>query len=871
MPPIEGPSSYFFTAEAAAAIAAEIAEAGQVEVFFIGRRDSTGLIAEIESRAFGNEGQVPAMTSSAQAGEVLIHNHPSGELLPSDADLSVSSMVGSMGIGSYIVNNDCSRCRVIVKPSDPKVRVLLDDRDVISRFTSGSSLAKAVGGFEDRSQQRDMAACIVASFNGDSVAVVEAGTGTGKSLAYLVPSVLYALKNKERIVISTNTINLQEQLLNKDIPAVRTALGEDFSAILVKGRSNYVCKRKAAFAAQENTLLVEPELRSELQGVLAWIKESPTGDRGELPVPPTPEVWERVESEADNCLRVRCPFYQECFYYESRRRAARADLLIVNHSLLLSDLAVRSESENWTMAAVLPPYTRVVLDEAHHLEDVATRHLSREITRASMRRLFGRLYRSDRSGSGGAIAAFIEAVMRLAKGMLIAESDPFVTRLLTEVAPRVSELREQVDSLLAEFGHQILEMNNLDVPRRPIEHSVRLTKEVMQSRKWEEDCAPNILSIIHLLTEFLSLNSEVRAGFRERDPKVKGALENAMMEWGAVLGRLDERRRILQGMLLDDTDRCRWVELASDNSNRLVVRLNLAPVEVGNVLRENLHDRMKSQTMTSATLSVDSGFQFFLERTGLASTPKNTRDAFDEDEVPASGEGGRVAVDTLRLASPFKYDEQVFLGVPSDLGDPRAEGFDKRLADLIVRAVAVSDGRALVLFTSHGQLRRCFDQAAPSIRRLGYATLRQGDETRDRLLNKFRDDETSVLFATSSFWEGIDVRGSALELLILAKLPFAQPTEPVQQAQVEALEARGQNSFEKLIIPRAIIRFKQGFGRLIRSATDRGAVLIADERVMKMRYGRRFLDALPECDARFRRTDELMEEMRAFYAKPRRA
>lgn len=870
MAPVEGPSSYFFSPEAAAAVAAEIAEAGQVEVFFIGRRDATGLIVEIESRAFGNEGQVPAMTSNAQAGEVVIHNHPSGELIPSDADLSVSAMVGSMGIGSYIVNNDCSRCRVIVKPSDPKVRVLLDDRDVVSRFAAGSTLAKAVGGFEDRSQQRDMAGRIVASFNADSIAVVEAGTGTGKSLAYLVPSVLYALQNKERIVISTNTINLQEQLLNKDIPAVKEALGEDFTAVLVKGRSNYVCKRKAAFAAQENTLLVEPEFRAELQGVLAWIKESPTGDRGELPVPPSPEVWERVESEADNCLRVRCPFYQECFYYESRRRAARADLLIVNHSLLLSDLAVRAESENWTMAAVLPPYTRVVLDEAHHLEDVATRHLSREITRASMRRLFGRLYRSDRSGAGGAIAAFIEAVMRLAKSKLIAESDPLVTRLLTEIAPRVSELREQVDNLLAEFGHQVLELANLDVPRRPMEHSVRLTKGIMRSKKWEDDCAPQLLAIIHMLTEFLSMNSEVRAGFRECEPKVKNALENAMMEWGAVLGRLDERRRILQGMLLDDTERCRWVELAADNSNRLVVRLNLAPVEVGKVLRENLHARMKSQTMTSATLSVDSGFQFFLERTGLVPPPKNTRNAYEDEADAPVGPDKEPKVDTLRLASPFKYNEQVFLGVPSDLGDPRASGFDAKLADLIVRSVAVSDGRALILFTSHGQLRRCFDLAAPSIRRLGYATLRQGDETRDRLLNKFRDDETSVLFATSSFWEGIDVRGRALELLILAKLPFAQPTEPVQQAQVEALEARGQNSFEGLIIPRAIIRFKQGFGRLIRSATDRGAVLIADERVIKMRYGRRFLDALPECDARFRTTDQLMSEMQEFYAKPRR-
>lgn len=864
MPPPEGPATIYLSEDVCRIIAADIAEAGHVEVFFVGRRDATGLVVEVESRAYGREDRVPAITQSARPGDVVIHNHPSGELGPSEADINLSSAIGQMGIGSYIVSNDCARCRVVVKPSDPDRRLPLDEREVLAVFQSGSTLASAVGEYEDRPQQRDMAAAVVRAINGDSIAVIEAGTGTGKSLAYLVPAVMHALRNKERIVVSTNTINLQEQLLNKDIPAVRSALGQDFAVELVKGRSNYVCKRKAQFAAEELNALVEPEHRDELREVLSWAKSSQTGDRGELAVTPRPEVWERVESEADNCLRVRCPFYAECFYYNSRRRAARADVLIVNHSLLLSDLSVRQESNNWSMAAVLPPYRRIVVDEAHHLEEVATRHLAREVSRPGLRRTFARLYRTDGRHRAGALAAASEEAARLVeRRKLDMMFEPYL-KLITELCPSVATVRERCDRLMDDFGHRFLELTDTRPPRGSMELRLRLLPELTAAPEWQE-AEETLRRLCEDITAFLGANREVLAGFRECGEDVLGPMTNSIMEWGALLGRLDERRRIILRFLEDDPSQCRWVELAADQQGRLVVRLDVAPIDVGNLIREAMHERMASETLASATLTVASSFEFFLRRTGLSPGPSPCDgDESPQDAEPAPGTlAGRI--ESVRLSSPFRYDRQVFIGIPNDLGDARTREFEGRLPDFINRAVAASDGRALVLFTSHAQLRACHEACAPVIRRLGYECLRQGTESRDRLLAKFREDETSVLFATSSFWEGIDVRGRALELVILARLPFAQPDEPIQQAQVEWLKSQGRDPFDELIVPRAIIRFRQGFGRLIRSATDRGAVLVADDRVMRMRYGRRFLDSLPPCDVRMRPSLRLIEEMRAFY------
>lgn len=871
--PVEGAASHYFTPEASRQCAEDIAQAGGVEVFFVGRRNrETGLVTEVEAHAYGNAGAVPALTGLAEPGDVLIHNHPSGYLMPSDADLSIASSAGNMGIGFYIIDNAAGFCRVVVKGQDPKKKVVLEDREIERRLSPGGELVGVVDDFEDRPQQRTMALAVARAFNNDGVAIVEAGTGTGKSFAYLVPAMLYSLRNGERVVVSTNTINLQEQLLHKDLPALRKTLNEPIDVEIVKGRGNYVCKRKAGFAKEEVSSLVQDAFTQELSQVLEWIETSPTGDRQELPVPPSMDVWERVMSEADNCLRIRCPHYENCFFYNSRRRAARAKILIVNHSLLMSDLAVRRTTGNYTMAAVLPPYSRVILDEAHHLEEVATRNLATQITRAGLRKLMTRLNRKESGGGTGAIGSFLDALDALIRDGIFPATDPIVLRIATELAPAVHDVRDTLDFLFSDFSNQFLHAARVDRVPAYEGLKIRLTPPIRNDRHWQDECERLLKLMADELAVLVSQHQEALETIGELEEDILDRLINPMMEWQALVGRLEALRKSLVAFVNPPDGECQWVELAQrggqNRGGELIVRLCSAPVEVRKVLKEALHDKMKSEVLTSATLSVDNDFRFFADRCGLP-MDEPTPVEYDEEGLPIEDVSPREArlLESHVLSSPFDYDRQVFFGVPTDLPDPRDKSFDEQLADLVNRSVAITGGRAFVLFTSHGQLRRVASLCEPTFRRLGISLLRHGDEGRDQMIRRFREDETSVLFGTSSFWEGVDVKGRALELLILAKLPFSVPTEPIQEAQFEAIKAAGRDPFTALVVPRAVIRFKQGFGRLIRSRTDRGAVIVADKRVVQMGYGQRFLRSLGPLRVRKGSSEQLMGEMGTFFGQ----
>jgi len=870
--PVEGAITHYFLPDVARQCADEVASAGGVEVFFVGRRDrETGLVCEVESHAYGTAGAVPALSALAQPGDVLIHNHPSGYLMPSDADLSIASSVGNMGVGFYIINNAGTQCRVVVKAQDPKRKVAVSELEIERHLSPGGDLGGVVDSFEDRPQQRSMALAIARAFNHDGIALIEAGTGTGKSFAYLLPAILFALRNGERVVVSTNTINLQEQLLHKDLPALVKALGEPVDVEIVKGRGNYVCKRKAGFARDEVATLIPDAFTEELSQVLQWIETSPTGDRQELPVPPRGDVWERVMSEADNCLRIRCPHYENCFFYNSRRRAARAKILIVNHSLLLSDLAVRRSTGNYTMAAVLPPYSRVVLDEAHHLEEVATRNLAQQVTRSGLRKMLTRLHRKDSAGGKGALGSFLDAVDALTRDHLIDLSNPVILRIATELAPAVHDLRDTLDFLFSDFCNQFLHAARIDRVPSHEELKIRLTPMLRADRVWLDECERLLRMMADEIGVMVSHHQEALEQVGELPEDVVERLINPMMEWQALVGRVEALRKTIIAFVSPPEGECQWVEVSqragAQRSPETIVRLCSAPVEVRKVLKEALHDKMKSEVLTSATLSVDQDFRFFADRCGIPLAAAEPQPAFDEDGTPVI----EIApvdprpVESQVLSSPFDYRSQVFFGVPSDLPDPRDRAFDDELADLVNRAVSITGGRAFVLFTSYGQLRRVASMCEPTFRRLGITLLRHGDESRDLMIRRFREDETSVLFGTSSFWEGVDVKGRALELLILAKLPFSVPTEPIQEAQFDALKAEGRDPFTSLVVPRAVIRFKQGFGRLIRSRTDRGAVLVADKRVVQMSYGHKFLRSLGDLQVRKGDRAHLMQDMATFF------
>ncbi|MDX1973158.1 MAG: helicase C-terminal domain-containing protein [Candidatus Sumerlaeia bacterium] len=872
--PVEGPSTAYCTANVIEVIRREIEEAGGTEVFFVGRRDTAGLITEIEALAYGNQSAVAAITGRVRSGEVILHNHPSGYIMPSDPDLVISQQMSELGVGSYICDNPCSRIRIVVRPHDLRRKVMLNPEVIDSYFSRASPLGSQME-FEERPQQRHMAELVARAFNEEGISVVEAGTGTGKSLAYLIPSILYSLENKEKVMISTNTINLQEQILQKDLPVLIKVLGQPIKAEIVKGRSNYVCKRKAEFARDElryggQQSFLENDIRQELAMLLDWAKSSPTGDRQELSVQPREEAWEKIGSEADNCLRLRCNFYEECFFYNSRRRAATADLMIVNHSLLLSDLSVRRESNNWSTAAVLPPAKHVILDEAHHLEESATRHLAAVISKYSFRRHFRRLIRSDSSSKQGILPSLTDRLGSIANPENTAGLNQIYTLLVDRVIPETDEVQQHLEHHLDELAFAFLTLAGIDLPRPNQEEKFRLRPPMVETELWRQRIQPRILEINKALQEIGTLHRMALKLFKEFIGEENPELLNLFMDWRAVAERLDDSRLTLMKVVDNDPETCRWVEFKLDKKQNLFLTLNAAPIDVAAVLREVLHTKFKTEVLTSATLTVEKNFQFLFNRIGLTppspkkqNTPTNSQSS---EPTEAEIQSARPIFQSI-FESPFQYPKQVFFGVPNDLGDVRKDGanFERRLAQLILQSVTITEGRAFILFTSYKQLMNVYQLTASTIQSMGYDVYRQGEESRSVLLRKFRENETSVLFATSSFWEGVDVKGRSLELLILAKLPFTVPNDPVAEAQNEFIEAQGGDAFSSLVVPRAIVRFKQGFGRLIRSQTDRGAVLVADDRLQSMAYGRRFLQSLPKMPVHFDTTTSLMAKMTTFF------
>ncbi len=871
-PPVEGNAALYCTENALKIIRSEIAQAGGTEVFFIGRREFSGLIDEVEAHAYGNNSAVSAIVGHLRSGQVILHNHPSGVLLPSEPDLIISQQVSEMGVGSYICNNECTAIRIIVRPHDVRKKTLLNAQQIELYFQAASPLAKEMT-FEERPQQRIMASMVCKAFNDEAASVVEAGTGTGKSLAYLIPSLVYAVENKERVLISTNTINLQEQILQKDLPVLERVMGQPIKAEIVKGRSNYVCKRKAEFAREELQLggqqsFLEDEIRKELTDLLAWAKSSASGDRQELNVHPRDEAWEKVGSEADNCLRLRCKFYEECFFYNSRRRAATADLMIVNHSLLLSDLAVRRESNNWSTAAVLPPAKHLILDEAHHLEESATRHLAAQLSKFTFRRLFRRLYRADGRGKQGILPSFCEKLNALANGENTPGLSKLYSYLIERVIPDTEDAQSTTEHLMDEASFAILAISGLSLPRFGQEERFRLRSPMMEGNRWKQEVNLHFLKMSKLLQEIITTHRAALKRIKEMLEEDSPELINLFMEWRANIERLENTRQILLLLIATDEKTCRWVEFRQDKKRNLMATLCASPIDVAEILHESMHTRFKTQVLTSATLTVEKDFKFLYDRIGLiARTPNYTTNNESEETRVSSAR----PIYQKILESPFNYSKQVFFGVPNDLGDVRRSpmDFEANLSRFIVQAITISEGRAFILFTSYKQLMSVYNQISASIQAMGFDVYRQGEESRTVLLEKFRENETSVLFATSSFWEGVDVRGRSLELLILAKLPFTVPNDPVAEAQYEYIEAQGGDAFNSLVVPRAIVRFKQGFGRLIRSQTDRGAVLVADDRIQSMAYGRRFVKSLPEMNVHHHSSQLLFEKMQNFFEHAR--
>lgn len=830
----------FFSKSIKSTIKSSIKEASGNEVFFVGSFSKDKVIENIEVIARGNDYSVPAVIESASPGEVVIHNHPSGNLTPSNQDIQIASVFGNHGVGFLIVNNDASQVYVVVEPFFEKEIERLNIEETKTVLLPEGRVAEIMGDkYERREEQLEMLESVTTSFNDNLVSLVEAGTGTGKTLSYLVPAVNWALKNEERVVISTNTINLQEQLIDKDIPLLYGAFDDDFNYSLVKGMRNYLCLLRTETIQEGLFEMADEDEVGSIDDILEWAKVTEDGSLSDLSFTPPDSVWEKVSAESDSCLRARCPYYSKCFFYKSRREIASSQLLIVNHHLLFSDLAIKSASES-SDAGILPPFKRVIFDEAHHLNDAATSHFGMRATKFGILRVLRRLKRKGKGGQGkGLIYYTASLATKLVKMYRKGVVNDLLKKVEDLLSTKVDTLEQYVgDSFDALYTLCLGAIQEKENGKEEI--NLRITDEILRLEGWENiDKKFSILRI-----RLKELHEEIKAITDILiDYEVESDIAKLIVEFKGVGNKLDYYSDVISTFLSTEDDGfVRWVEGRMGRGG-ILSGLGLSPLDISPTLKERLYSKCDTVVMTSATMAVNKDFRFLKSGLGL------------EDEQ---------RVYDLILPSPFNYEEQLLLTIPDDIPEPGNVGYTEAISGLIRDAVKASKGNALILFTSYTLLETVYRNIHEELEDEGILALKQGAFPRARLLDKFRIEDNSVLFATDSFWEGVDVPGDALKLVIITRLPFRVPTEPIIEARVEYMENQGLNSFTDYSVPVAVLKFKQGFGRLIRTKTDKGAVLVLDKRLISKFYGKYFLNSLPKCTRLVDSSENIINNLKLF-------
>lgn len=827
-----------------------IGQCNNNEVFFLGHTDANLNIWSVTVLARGNHHAVPALISRCKSGDTVIHNHPSGDLTPSTPDLKVAAAMGERGIGFHIVDNAVENVYKVVEACPVQPRQLLSSQEIADILGTAGPLSRQLTNYEERPEQLHMANCVSSAFNNDGLATIEAGTGTGKSLAYLVPAILWSIRNDETVAISTNTINLQEQLLHQDLPMLHKVIPHDFTAVLVKGRNNYLCLRRLDGAHREPELF-SSDNSHELEELHAWADISRGGSKDELNIPPTASIWGEVCCEMDQCPRTRCPYYSRCFFHKARRKAAHADLLIVNHSLLLADLAVRMQSENYSAAAVLPPYSRIVIDEAHHLEEAATRNFSIRISNFSFARILNRLSHPRKPERG-----HLPRLLSTIASELPDSAGAVYDTIYKTIDNLIMACRTLRDSCHQQFSTQVTTLgvdtayNSQQFPTASF--CWHLTDAEPKSARWKQlhsSLAPLVPESIDLAKKMESLAKQCEQLLPD---KIADLIIAQLTDLLGLSDRLATLGADLHAFLSLDDQACNWIDTSvgtGRHKKEVILWLNCAPINVATTLNQAIYQRFRTVVMTSATLTTNHSFKFFNQRSGLDMCSKERRRE-------------------LQLESPFDFANQALIAIPTDIVPPNHDNYANMLLEQIDLAATTSQGRTFVLFTAYTLLRKLYNQLDAPFNAKGFSCIRQGQAARHQILAQFKSGDGNILFGTDSFWEGVDVPGQALEQVIITRLPFRVPTEPIQIARCAAIDRNGGNSFTTYTVPQAIIRFKQGFGRLIRHRNDRGVVLILDQRVVSKGYGRLFLNSLPPARRITAPAVQVHQELQQFFQAP---
>ncbi|GAB6181020.1 helicase C-terminal domain-containing protein [Desulfotomaculum defluvii] len=662
-------------------------------------------------------------------------------------------------------------------------------------------LEKTLPGFHFRSQQCDMMEFVIKGLNEAKIVLVEAGTGTGKSLAYLVPAITWARQNNERVLISTHTITLQEQLWNKDIPLLKEIPEYEFKAAIMKGRSNYLCLRR--WQALMNETSHNQEEAVFLAKILIWLYKTNTGDKGDLILSYQDlEYWYRICCESDGCLGNRCRYFKEkCFFMAARRRAERSDIVIVNHSLLLSD----ANTDNM----VLPSYGPLIIDEAHHLESCATDHLGRAITRMEVLRW---------------LAASTKLIKRLDQISVINENGLWEKLIL-----KCNETKHKTRETAISFFELVSAWINFNGNNKDGRCSMRFVQEgKLEGNHYIPPAVDseldNLLVNLRTLCQVLIKISDQL----EEGSVVTGELSGIARDLAAWASIGQDLSNNLEWICRNHEDeQVYWVE-GGGGTPEVIFRS--APIDVGPLLYEKLFSEPRPVILTSATLSVGGDFKHYNKSIGLDYLSPNN-------------------ILEKHLGSPFNYGEQSLLCVTRNIPQP-GQSTDKDYHDILAQAVfqisLAAEGRTLVLFTSHRSLRETYHRLKQQYENEDICLLgHELDGSRRRLVEQFMEGKRTVLFGAASFWEGVDIPGEALSCVIMVKLPFTPPNHPVTEARLQKIARLGKNGFMEYQIPQAVIKFKQGFGRLIRGPEDRGVVVVLDSRLAERKYGHKFFNSLP--------------------------
>ena len=664
----------------------------------------------------------------------------------------------------------------VASTSQPSASAQKKDVSLYQFFSPGGVLSRTHPAYEFRRGQLQMAQAVEQVLGEKRHLIVEAGTGTGKTLAYLMP----VIRSGKRVIISTGTKNLQEQLFYKDIPFLEQALfpnGEGkLSVCYMKGRNNYLCRKKL-YDLTDTPVLSGLDEIEHYRAIAAWEKNTQTGDRAELAsLPEASALWHKLDARADTCLGQKCSSWDRCFITEMHRRAMESDIIIVNHHLFFADLAIKQQAEDAHDAGILPDAGTVIFDEAHELEDVASSYFGIAVSNARVEEL----------------CRDVEASLQ--RNHLLSASVSGALKSLRERAMFFFALLPQGDGRFA-----------------------------FENRR-----------------EFLEENGEEFLALQHSLGRIGSELENLSSKPEEIFNfvRRAGELQVQLGFLMESDDRNTvfWIERRRGGRDKSNVFLQATPIDVAPILKTCLFDRLECAVLTSATLAVGGGFDYMRRRLGLEQTRE------------------------LVLASHFDYANQAMFYVPPDLPDPRTPQFAAKAADCIRRLLEITRGRAFVLFTSYAQMNEIYQRL---LGELEFPMLLQGDAPKTALLEEFRLTPNAVLFATSSFWQGVDVQGEQLSCVIIDRLPFAVPTDPVVAARVKSIDAEGGNAFFQYQVPAAVISLKQGFGRLIRSLHDRGLLVLLDNRILKKAYGRVFVESLPA----YRRTTELSRVAQFFGAQ----